>query len=748
MKNFAYVQCGLALRHHGHIGVLSRPHLSAVRGNRICAPSVKIDPIPDLERMGNAMPSSFGMHHPRCSLVWLRIGHLRLADNRAVAAICGARGTALPVVTVQHNELTSPCLSAIYALKMECEALGSTIIVRVASNSLASELDSVLEIAGEIHTKNIFMNWGSEHSREVVATLRSKGFVVNISGGDVWSSFEVLDAFSDGRDGFLSEAPKSLPSLPARSHRILTNCFGSSVTPKGELDARTRLTRLLIQRGKGMPLAALVFILSEELKLGCISHARVLNEYRSRCFSGLQEKLRMNLPTRNTFFTKFFESPALSALSIAAYDVNGGDRRGVEWDKVTKSFRLKEWEHTETERRMTPPERWREFWRRRRLFFMRSFFPEDVTPDYYSFTAWRFAQRCASATIGVFGTSSLLFALGIRSGRIGQAAVISWVLKDGLGRVGKMVWAGSMGKDFDVDPKRWRFRSALLYAFGNGLEIVTQIFPASFLVFATLANSMKQVSMLTSSATRNAMYRSFGGRSQNIANITAKGEAQIVVADLIGMGCGIRLSKLLGSSRKNVLSAYLALTVLDIFGIYMELRQVVFRTLNAERSNVLVSHYVRKGEMLIPSHVSPKESIFLKPKYASRVRLSSIAKAAADPEELDLLLKVFRREHFLVSLPRGGALGPCRLVLRKDASNEDVLRAMLMIGYVRKLLRNGRKKKTMTREEQEAILQSSRKSANRNFHGFLEAAREAGWSTDNLLFSTMKRRGHWGRDRS
>lgn len=65
--------------------------------------------------------------------------------------------------------------------------------------------------------------------------------------------------------------------------------------------------------------------------------------------------------------------------------------------------------------------------------------------------------------------------------------------------------------------------TSLLYAAGNGLEIVTYVFPASFLVLAAAANSFKQISMLTSSATRNTIYRSFA-RGENIGDITAKGE--------------------------------------------------------------------------------------------------------------------------------------------------------------------------------------------------------------------------------
>ena len=87
----------------------------------------------------------------------------------------------------------------------------------------------------------------------------------------------------------------------------------------------------------------------------------------------------------------------------------------------------------------------------------------------------------------------------------------------------RMVWASKMGRKFDPDAKRWRYRSSLLFALGNGLEVMTYVYPAFFLLLATTANACKQMSMLTSSATRNAIYNSFrDGTRENIGDITAK----------------------------------------------------------------------------------------------------------------------------------------------------------------------------------------------------------------------------------
>jgi hypothetical protein len=41
-----------------------------------------------------------------------------------------------------------------------------------------------------------------------------------------------------------------------------------------------------------------------------------------------------------------------------------------------------------------------------------------------------------------------------------------------------------MGGKFDSDAKRWRFRSSLVYALGNALEIITYINPQLFLLWA------------------------------------------------------------------------------------------------------------------------------------------------------------------------------------------------------------------------------------------------------------------------
>jgi len=350
--------------------------------------------------------------------------------------------------------------------------------------------------------------------------------------------------------------------------------------------------------------------------------------------------------------------------------------------------------------------------------FLKSLFlPEGVTPDYYRFVKWRILQRYLSAIIHVIGTRSLLLGLtnsaspsaanAARAAKGGSilrraatssshaastaskglsvAAAVNWILKDALGKLVRMAWAGKMGRKFDSDAKRWRFRGALMYGVGNCLEIVCWLNPSLFLVWATLANCLKQMSMLTSSSTRNALYNSFmGGGRENIGDITAKGEAQIAVVDLFGILTGVFVAKMVGTEVRLVFGVYALLQVAEIFCMYHEIRSVVFKLLNFERLWKIVNNVVgvenmidqqktpsaadadegddsdldlekelsREGEISIPNpyKMSLIEKVFLPPSHFCRraIAFGSLGRAKLSPKELQTLLDIFSDDRYLL----------------------------------------------------------------------------------------------------
>ena len=105
--------------------------------------------------------------------------------------------------------------------------------------------------------------------------------------------------------------------------------------------------------------------------------------------------------------------------------------------------------------------------RRWKQFLVSSFVPEGVSESYFDYVRWRVLQRFVNANVHVIGTQSLLMGLrgmhasggGAATATLGAAAATNWVLKDTLGKVVRMAWASRMGRKFDPDAKRWRFRT-------------------------------------------------------------------------------------------------------------------------------------------------------------------------------------------------------------------------------------------------------------------------------------------------
>ena len=55
----------------------------------------------------------------------------------------------------------------------------------------------------------------------------------------------------------------------------------------------------------------------------------------------------------------------------------------------------------------------------------------------------------------------MLFAVGLGAGAIPLAAAINWILKDGLGQLGGVLYGMFFASKFDSDPKRQRFLATI-----------------------------------------------------------------------------------------------------------------------------------------------------------------------------------------------------------------------------------------------------------------------------------------------
>ena len=406
-----------------------------------------------------------------------------------------------------------------------------------------------------------------------------------------------------------------------------------------------------------------------------------------------------------------------------------------------------------------------------------AFLPESVHPSYYEYMKWRFLQRFLSAVVHVFGTQSLLLGLGKQrraaqaatATTLGLGAALSWVMKDALGKLVRMVWASKMGRKFDPDAKRWRFRSSLLFAFGNFLEICACMHPSFFLSYATISNSLKQMSLLASSATRNAIYNCFKiDNRENIGDITAKGEAQIAVVDLLGIGAGIALSKTMGiSSIKNILITFFILQTIEICAMYREIRSVVFSVLNFERLYTCVDLFVScenrndSSIMPTPAQMAHDEKIFLPPNHLSRrnIAFGSFSRVYLNPSELQELQRIFSNQKYLVLVgenlkkrhaQKTNIEDQCHVVLHTDAKNIDIVKSTLALALLRSKLKKrypsgvGQEKTVIRSSTCFDLLKVVKEETNVLFPKLLKMLQQQGWNKPaKNVFGSSSIRADW-----
>lgn len=78
------------------------------------------------------------------------------------------------------------------------------------------------------------------------------------------------------------------------------------------------------------------------------------------------------------------------------------------------------------------------------IHFVPKGYPDSVTHNYLSYCKWSAMMYVFGSMCGVLSTQSLLYAVGVGSASIPLAAALNWVIKDGLGQLGGVVFASQV----------------------------------------------------------------------------------------------------------------------------------------------------------------------------------------------------------------------------------------------------------------------------------------------------------------
>lgn len=245
-------------------------------------------------------------------------------------------------------------------------------------------------------------------------------------------------------------------------------------------------------------------------------------------------------------------------------------------------------------------------------YFLPNGYPHSVGEGYAKFS-FLFALSTFSITLLSFiSTQALFVALGSTTTKASlYSAAYTWVLKDGIGQLGGILFAGKYGKNFDEDVKKWRFMCMILMNAAIIVEMTTLRFPGAFIYIASLANIGKNVTFLWASATRANINLRFAKRN-NIGDIAGKAVTQFTSASLLGIAFGLGISKAFNiASLYTIVPLFSVFTGINIVWSYYATKVVDEYYFNRQRFYILYKEYMKNFKVLDVKSVNNIEKFYV-----------------------------------------------------------------------------------------------------------------------------------------
>ncbi|GJM92346.1 hypothetical protein PR202_ga08812 [Eleusine coracana subsp. coracana] len=355
------------------------------------------------------------------------------------------------------------------------------------------------------------------------------------------------------------------------------------------------------------------------------------------------------------------------------------------------------------------------------MAFIRSYvvpegFPDSVTPSYVPYMTWRALKHFFGGAMGVFTTRTLLSSVGVSQSKATPGAIaINWILKDGAGRVGKMLFA-RQGKKFDYDLKQ-------------------------------------NVAAVTSTSTRTPIYKAYA-RGENIGDVTAKGESVANIADLLGTGLSIFITK----RNPSLVTSFAFLSCGYLLSSYREVRSVVLNTLNRARFTVAVDSFIKTGYVPSLKEGNSQETVFNPPWRHEPVAIGSrFGEAFEEPASFVAIRPLFEDERYMVTY--NPTKDKVYALLKDQAKSDDILKAAfhahVLLHFINashaRMLKQKQKQANSTRSDNYENLYSrnmdflahiaeSCKIVSSSYGTFKKKAREQGWIMSESLLNPGKAR--------
>lgn len=279
---------------------------------------------------------------------------------------------------------------------------------------------------------------------------------------------------------------------------------------------------------------------------------------------------------------------------------------------------------------------------------------------------------------------AMLASLGLNVAEAtGGAVAIQWVLKDGFGEIGKMLFIRRFSNSLDSHPKTWKLAGEAFSLLGSTMQLLTVVSPPSFfLPLASIGNAFRSIHFSIFGAAHMTFTRSFALQG-NVGDVVAKDDAQMSLAHLLGMLGGVSLLSI-SHTPMFLFGLFAAFAPLHFAITVTMIRAANFEILNQAKLTLLARAYVCDGgkvpnpEGLLQKERGFGEWINYQVQKVPRISLGATVRDAFGKDEnglsaLQRTVSVLKSEEYLLTY-RDGKI---HVLYNAKAETHDVIISVL-----------------------------------------------------------------------
>eukprot|EP01134_Creolimax_fragrantissima_P008244 CFRG8244T1 len=392
--------------------------------------------------------------------------------------------------------------------------------------------------------------------------------------------------------------------------------------------------------------------------------------------------------------------------------------------------------------------------------FLPAGYPDTVGPSYLRFIEYQALHHVASSVNGVLASTFLLYGVGLGASAAPVAGAMNWVLKDGLGQIGTLMFGKLIAHRFDLNAKTWYLSASLMLNAGVYLELLTFSAQHHFLFLASFANGIKGLAWMAGGSTRSAFNVSFA-RTNNIADITAKATAQTITASLIGHVIGVGICSQIGQSLEYAMGTCLIVSGVHLWSAYQCVRGIPLSTLNPSRLQLLTDRFLKSNSkyslikenstksLPTPTDLCEEDPAVHFPRFLRDSRFLPTVSVGVDVmdlcgrsnTELNRLLAVYSGMPYIVSVcDKDKSVG---LVFREDATPKDCLCGYLNACILRDEYRHNVYPAQTSSDTTTARLYDSIVKTRELQDDFISQLGHSGWRCSGLQIEINTNRARW-----